>query len=79
MKARLTEGSPAVLPPAPPPFVPVWEPPAHAARRVGLSRSGMYLLMAAGSVTWRQLGGRRLVNIASLLAHIESLPGRDAG
>ena len=79
MKARLTERSPAALASAPPPFVPVWEAPAHAARRVGLSRSGIYLLMASGSVTWRQCGGRRLVNIASLLAYVDRLPGRDAG
>ena len=64
--------------PASSPIAPVWEPPADAGRRVGLSRSAMYLLMREGHVTWRQYRSRRLVNVASVLAYIKDLPGRDA-
>ncbi len=64
--------------PASPSTVPAYMAPGDAARHVGVSRSSLYLLMREGCVAYRQLGSRRLVDTASLVAFVDGLPGQAA-
>ena len=63
---------------APAPSVRVMEPLAvsvtEACRISGLSRSELYRRMAAGQIEARKSGARTLVLVASLKAHLASLP-----
>ena len=47
---------------------------AGACRVLGVSRSTLYPLMAAGKVDARKIGGRTVITAASLRAYVETLP-----
>ena len=47
---------------------------AGACRALGVGRSSLYLLMAAGKLDARKLGGRTIVTATSLRAYVEGLP-----
>jgi excisionase family DNA binding protein len=52
--------------------------PAEAAELIGISRAGLYQLMAAGSITSVKLGRRRLIRheaIVDLLDRLEEVAG----
>jgi len=46
----------------------------EAAKSLGISLSGLYALLAKGVLPYRQLGGRRLIEIAALEKFVASLP-----
>ncbi len=48
-----------------------------ATARTGLSRSSLYRLAAAGSITFRKAGRTTLIDWPTLKAHVTTLPAAD--
>ena len=58
------------------PYVPVdalLVSPVTAARRLEVSRSTMYLLMARGDIPFRRIGNQRRIRVADLDAYVDGL------
>jgi excisionase family DNA binding protein len=53
--------------------VPLAVPPAEACRLIGLSRTGLYRLAAAGEIPLLKIGARTVVRTADLQAYLDRL------
>ncbi len=52
---------------------PLAVPPAEACRLIGLSRTGLYRLAAAGEIPLLKIGSRTVVRTADLQAYLDRL------